>query len=453
MERPAPLLSLGRLGLALALVAAAACLLFAAYELGAFRLLTNPTPNTQHPAPGNKPAALRNEGDATQSLLLPGAPLCVAASGAAPTATSGSLESVFGLAWFHKPPQDGSTAADIASSDSYIHLTGPSDIPFRNKLRAAGYQGPILDYVAMEAVEGPGPYSDSSAPCDAGYQAYDNQLAFNRGDFCTYIHPHESWFLHNSQGERLVDDYFHSGRITYLMNPGDPGWRAFAWSRLKYIKDTWAYDGIWLDNVDLDLSRALSGVTNSDGGVKEYGTQEQWQQAVEGWLAGLRAAVGDNYPVWANLVGGGLGATSWDPYAPYLDGAMDESFAVNWIDKWRTPEQWQGQEQRAQRWLNMGKGLVMVGQGPRDDTNRLDFTLASYMLVANDTAYFRYTRFDTYYEQLWLYPEYDTARALGTPLGTCQATAPGVWRRNFTHGYVEVDPNRHTGKLVITSGQ
>jgi hypothetical protein len=427
----------------IAFIAAAIGLLFGAYRLGLFGTFLDRSLRT-----------VQTVASEQQDVVIPGMPVClpdttptVAPAQAAPT--SQPLASVFGLAWFHKPPQDGTSATDIAANHRYIHLTGPADIPFRDRLRDAGYKGPILTYVTMTAVEGPGPYKDASAQCDANYQGYDNQLAFDRGDFCKYIHPNESWFLHNSKGERIVGDYFGSGRWAYLMNPGDPGWRDFSWSRLKYIKDTWLYDGIWLDNLDLDLSRAWTEEKNSDGTVQEYDTDDKWREAVQGWLAGFRSNIGNDYPVWANLVGGGVGATSWDPYAPYLDGAMDESFAVSWIDRWRTSEQWQGQVERAQRWLDMGKGLVMVGQGPREDTNRLDFTLASYLLVANENAFFRYTRFDSYYNALWLYPEYDTARSLGLPLGVCREVTSGIWRRDFTHGYVEVNISDHTGRLVL----
>jgi hypothetical protein len=128
---------------------------------------------------------------------------------------------------------------------------------------------------------------------------------------------------------------------------------------------------------------------------------------------------------------------------------MDESFSVSWVDRWRSPDEWQGQLQRAQRWLDMGKGLVMVGQGPQDDTSRMDFTLASFLLVANENAFFRYTRFDSYYNSLWLYPEYDTARSLGLPLGVCREVSGGVWHRDFEHGYVEANPTEHWGRVVV----
>ncbi|MEA2573720.1 MAG: hypothetical protein QOH93_1018 [Chloroflexia bacterium] len=363
-------------------------------------------------------------------------------------AVTATPASVFGLAWFHKPPEDGTTPEQMAQSHKYIHLTSMADIGYRNKLRAAGFKGPIYTYIASNAVAGPGPYKDASARCEAGYQPYDNTLAWDKDDFCKYVHPHESWFLHNGAGERLVDDYFGSGRWSYLMNPMDPGWQAFSEERLVYMRDNWGYDGVWLDNVDLDLDRGTGGVNNSDGRVREYGSDAEWVVGMAEWLKGVRAKVGD-WPIWANLVGGGTTASSWDAYAPYLNGAMDESFSVRWVDEWRSSEQWRGQLERASRWLGMGKGLVMVGQGPEEDVERMRFTLASYLLVAEgDQAFYRYTRFDSYYNSLWLYPEYDTARKLGAPIGPREEVVPGVWRRNFTNGTVEVDLNVHEGKIV-----
>jgi len=384
----------------------------------------------------------------TATVYIPGMPvLCTATPGlAAPDPTPQGP--AFGLAWFHKPPGDDTPANVIADAHRYIHLTGPSDVEFRDELRAAGYKGPVFTYVTAYAVEGPGPYRDTSAACDEGYTPYDNNLAWERGDFCRYIHPHESWFLHNGAGERLVDDYFGTGRYTYVMNPADDGWRAFAQERLLYIKEHWGYDGLWLDNVDLDLGRPTQESKNSDGRVKEYLSDAEWRSAMAGWLQEVRATLGD-WPVWANLVGGEIEPEAWDAYAPYLDGAMDESFSVRWIDDWRTDEEWEAQLQRAERWLDAGKGLVMVGQGPREDKERMLFTLASYMLVANEKASYRYTRYDQYYDALWLYPEFDTARGLGAALGPRYEVEKGVWRREFASGYVEVDLRTHSGKVVL----
>ena len=195
-----------------------------------------------------------------------------------------------------------------------------------------------------------------------------------------------------------------------------------------------------------------SELKNSDGKVREYSTDAAWKQASAGWLADARKTLGDNYPIWANLVGGGLRADAWDAYAPYLDGAMDESFAVKWLDGWRSTEQWQAQIQRAGRWLAAGKGLVMVGQGAQGDTDRMRFSLASYLLVAQGDgaqSTFRYTRYDTYYEQMWLYPGTIRHRNWERQRARAVRFRPALWRRDFQRGYVQVDLSTHQGSLVL----
>ena len=420
---------------------------------GTAQLFTSPATPTPSATPSVPTATPPPPPSPTRSPTVVSAPTLPSSPTPAPSATATSSPTpaaVFGLAWFHKPPEDDSTAADIAAAHRYIHLTGPADLEFRDELRQAGYSGPIYDYVTAYAVEGPGPYKSAAAPCAAGYEPYDDQMAWATDDFCTYIHPNESWFLHNSKGERLVYDYFGTGHWNYFMNPADPGWQAFSYSRLRYARDTWEYDGVWLDNLDFDLNRLVKELPNSDGTVREYADDDAWRAGMQEWLAGLRGAVG-TWPIWANLTGNRDSADAWDAYAPYLDGAMEESFAVRWIEDWLTPAAWDVQQERAARWLGAGKGLVMVGQGPQDDAERLRFTLASYLLVAEgDQAFYRYTRFDSYYNNLWLYPEFDTARTLGMPSGPRQEIRPGVWRRPFAHGYVEVDTGRHTGRLELT---
>ena len=120
-----------------------------------------------------------------------------------------------------------------------------------------------------------------------------------------------------------------------------------------------------------------------------------------------------------------------------------------WMPGRRGLSQWEAQLQRAQRWIGMGKGLVAVGQGAQDDNERMKFTLASYLLIAQGSqARFRYTRFDSYYSQMWLYSEYESARKLGSAGGAYEVSG-GVWRRDFEHGHVEVDVQGHEGRLVV----
>ena len=98
-----------------------------------------------------------------QSLIMHDTPICMPT--VASVGTTGSAnKSPFGLAWFHKPPQDGTTAGQLAAQSSYIHLTGAADIPFRDQLRSTGYKGRILTYTGMNSIEGPGPYAMAHSP-------------------------------------------------------------------------------------------------------------------------------------------------------------------------------------------------------------------------------------------------------------------------------------------------
>lgn len=190
-------------------------------------------------------------------------------------------------------------------------------------------------------------------------------------------------------------------------------------------------------------------MNNSDGRVKEFASDEAFRQAMRGWLTGARKEMGD-WPIWANLIGGNQDAAAWDAYAPFLDGAMEESFAVNWLDGWLNQSAWASELSRIEQWQASGKGVVLVGQGEQDDSNRMRFTLASYMLVAQPgLTFFRYASYASYYRAPWIYPDFDTARALGLPTSKRVEIEPGIWRRDFSGGYVQVDLNAHSGKLVL----
>src|SRR3954453_17140787 len=82
-----------------------------------------------------------------------------------PTASVAAGSPAFGLAWFHKPPEDGTTPQQLAAQVSYIHLTASADVPYMKRLRDAGYKGPIYTYLTSNGVEGPGPYKNSAAQC------------------------------------------------------------------------------------------------------------------------------------------------------------------------------------------------------------------------------------------------------------------------------------------------
>lgn len=353
------------------------------------------------------------------------------------------------LGYHYKPPRDGADARDLAERASFIILT-KNDEDFRDALRAAGYQGLILQYVVAAEVDAP-PLDEATDACDRSHKPWQNQAANQVGDFCTLIHPHEDWFLHNGDGERLYN--LIQGRRYYHMNPGSEGWRAFLLQRLKQrmfgdaTTPPLGYDGVFLDNVELTRRKVLYELENSDGVVREYATDAAYRAAWREMLAFLRQGLGTTVPLWANMIADSHTPDEWNEYLPYLDGGMNEAFVTGYR-KSRTPEEQNNHLQQAEYVLAQRKGFYAVSQGPEHDKERQQFALASYLLIAQPGApsYFRYTRADEDYDLWWSYDNYTLD--LGTPIGP-RYPVPNGWRRDFTRGYVIVDQVRHRGEIVV----
>lgn len=350
------------------------------------------------------------------------------------------------LGFHYKPPSDGTSVETIAQQAGLIILT-KKDEPYREQLRAAGYSGLVLQYVAAGETSGP-PTRSAADVCDESHKPYANTVADQVGDFCTLIHPHEDWFMHNGKGERL---YEGDEPRYYSMNPGSAGWRAFMLSRLKQrmFGDESApplgYDGIFLDNVELGLYKDQQQLTNSDGTVQEYRSTAQYRAAWIGWLEQMRSGLGTTVPLWANLINGQDLADEWNEYLPYLDGAMNEAFATGYHVL--SPQEHTNHLKQAEYVLAQGKGFYANGLQRQPDAKLQPMALASYLLVMQPGApiYFRYTAYDESYADWHSYANYNVK--LGAPLGPRYAVKNG-WRRDFSHGYVIVDQLKRTGRIV-----
>ncbi|MGH9479846.1 MAG: putative glycoside hydrolase, partial [Terriglobales bacterium] len=234
------------------------------------------------------------------------------------------------MAYFYKPPSDDTSVAFIARHYQLIILTH-ADEPYALALRQAGYAGPLLQYIAPNEAEGPGPYANHTAPCDRSYPTYQRTVADRVGVFCQAIHPHEDWFLHNRQGERLYTRYRSANgvwRTTYLMNPASRGWRQFLLRRMRQYRGVKLFDGFFLDNVDLSRAGLLLQPLDR-GGLAEYPTEAGYRRAILAELAAIRQAFRP-LPLWANLVHDPNQAGTWSAYLPWLDGVMVEDAGLGW---------------------------------------------------------------------------------------------------------------------------
>lgn len=350
------------------------------------------------------------------------------------------------LGYHYKPPRDGTTAETIAGQASLIVLT-KNDEAFRDALRAAGYSRPILQYIRGSEVDGPTTWP--GGPCDPNWQPYANHVADQVGAFCNDIHPHEDWFLHNGAGDRLVTS--EDDRHFYQMNPGNPGWREYAVRQLKRRifgdenNPPLGYDGIFFDNVRLDLNQVTRKAENNDGVVREYSSDEAYVEAWRSWLEAVRTGVGSETPIWGNMVAPNAKLDSWKKYLPHIDGVMNEGFMTGYGSI--RPSEMDAVLKQADYVIGRGKGFYAVSQGDQDNTTRQGFALASYLLVAQPgtPSYFRYSR-SREYPFWWTYDNYTTE--LGAPLGRRYQVDNG-WRRDFERGHVVINQLNRSGSIVV----
>lgn len=346
-------------------------------------------------------------------------------------------------AFFYVPPTDGTSTGTLAERSNLIILTQGQE-GYRNQVRSQGFAGDVLQYIVAAEVEGPGPYANSSAACDASFDPLSNQVADQVGDFCSRIHPNEGWFLHNGAGKRIYG--YWDGRLYYHMNPANAGWRAFALERMRADLTSLGFDGIFLDNVNLTMYKTRYQLSNSDGTIKEFGSDSAYRAAWTGYLSQLSGGLRSTGALWGNMVSDPNTGSSWDDYLQHLDGGMFEAFATGYDGLSST--RWNNNLRQTEAALAAGKGVLMVGRGTKSDTTKQTFALASYLLVSRGSdAFFRYGNSGSY-GQWWQYANYDVE--FGTPAGKRYQDG-AIWRRDFDCGYVTVEPAARIGKIVETA--
>jgi len=329
------------------------------------------------------------------------------------------------LAWFYKPPEDNLLPVLAQQFDLFV-LTHKDEAE-RDKLRSLGVKSPIYLYLQLLEIRDPGSCSESPQ---------GNQVAYQVGDFCQISEQYPDWFLLDQSGKRITDNK------SFYMDPGNAEYRAFWLQRARALEEQYQWDGLFIDNLEASLSKIMEkGVIPA-----KYPTDASYQAAIEGFLQYLQ----QNYfaprkhPVLANIISI-KDRNVWLQFQQYLDGAMIESFAVDWSNAYRPSADWEAQLNAIDQALLQGKMLILVAQAEQPDANREQFALASYLLVANDNTYFRYADSGGY-QKVLLFDNYSLN--LGKALGP-RYKKGSVWQRDFANGHVVVNPKQHSAEITL----
>jgi hypothetical protein len=340
--------------------------------------------------------------------------------------------------WFYKPPKNTSMSTVMKHFDIYV-LTR-DDEKFLAEVTNAG-EGPVLQYIKYDAI------SDAcfqakkakNTPCSCNIKPRANQVAWQQIDICTIRDEHPDWFLRDKSGNLMYWNEF------VMMDPGNQGWREFWLSRIKQYQQQYPkWGGIFIDNMTTRFG--LHSDTFIE--LQKYPTEKSYQDAVVSYLDWMQ---NEYFKPTNRLVYGNV-SVRWghtEPFLRYmeeLDGAMDEFWAYPRTGYY-SAKSWLPRVERAQKALERGKSMMLVSQGTQTDLNRQLFGLASYLLVAGDQIYFRYTS-DKAYSQMWLYDNYKAR--LGTPLGYYTRSG-NTFTRKFSNGTVTVNPETRKATITVKS--
>jgi hypothetical protein len=340
-------------------------------------------------------------------------------------ATSIEEKQVARLAWFTKIPNEG-TQEQLAKYFDFFIFT-KSDEEYREELKAKGVRSTFLQYLLFPAIQNPKSH---------GGRPYRNQVADRAADFAGLRAKNADWFLYDERGKLLEDD---SGYV--MMDPANSGWRKFWLERAKESQENLGWDGVFLDNVEASLvKREQRGQMPA-----KYRDEGSYLAAIESFLH----YISQNYfrpsrrLLYANIISI-KDRSVWFRYLKHLDGAMYEGFALDWRG-YRQPEEWNEHLEWAEETQKTGKEMILVSQGEKNDLPRQQFAYASYLLIANGKASFRYAH-QNHYREVWVYNNYDLE--LGTPKGARYRKEDGTWCRDFMKGRVCANPQNHKSEIT-----
>lgn len=355
-------------------------------------------------------------------------------TGRTPTAEAQEAYDPVSLAWFYIQPSGNVHCSNLVPMFNFFVGTKGREA-CRDVVRGLGRDFDLM-YLRFDGIQDlDRAFDDPNATCTRS--PFQNQVAYKRGDACLLREIAQDWALRRPDGSliRTTGDFI-------MMDPANLSWRAYFIERAMEMQTVYGWNGLFLDNVSASMN-------NVGLPLRDYPDDLTYQNAISDFLATIRLAF-DDRPVWANMI---FQTTSsvWYRYGEYLDGQMEESFALNWSSGYLSVTQWRNQLTRIETTIASGGNVILVSQGARTDSARQEFALASYLLIAAPGIHWRYSQDGPGYSEIWDYPNYDLARRLGRPLLE-QLPLPngsGTWRRDFTNGFVTVNPSTHEAVIVV----
>lgn len=326
---------------------------------------------------------------------------------------------------------------------------------------------------------------DSSWGCAASQSTGLALGYFNPVSICTVLddgvlysvaNGHEDWFLHTAAGARI--SISSAAGTCYLADPGNLGYQnEFKTHVAARIAGVAGADGVFLDNIIINWNNLTLSGTPSRYPIDASGHAPGWEAAIKSFLANaatyLRAQgryVEGSAAAWCSCGGaqnsGALSQWWWH----YLTDASGHSLLSGiFVEHWMKPsssygprlvgtdawyKQWDSYEGLQAYAHSLGADFTgedadySVGSTPATRVAR--FSRATYLLDY-DCGRGAWA-WHTSASDPWATIDHNDP---GCPLGAKTQVATNVWRRDFTNGYVIVNPTAAAvtvGGVSIASG-
>jgi hypothetical protein len=214
---------------------------------------------------------------------------------------------------------------------------------------------------------------------------------------------------------------------------------------IRYAKAD-GFDGVFLDDANASLRWIIAG---GEAESVKYPTTPQWQSAVYSFLSnvGPRLHRAGLLTV-ANIGGSTITSGLWQKWNRPIDGAMEESFTTGGAGPDSVANgQWPAKLSHA-AWSE-ANGKLSLDHAVTSTRRGARYGLATMLLVTGGENLFSAST--NYSREVW-WPEYRTVSTLGRPLDAYRVLPNGVYRRDFTHGVVLVNPRTRPASRVGLGG-
>ncbi len=263
----------------------------------------------------------------------------------------------------------------------------------------------------------------------------DNTFLTTGIGYCYAMKYHPEWFLHTSSGS-LLQEYGYPNQ--YEMDYGNSQY-VYQWAENvvnDVLKHGW--DGVEMDNA-VDTANAYGLAT-------KYPTDQSVQVAMTAMLTFVGKALRYYHINGAANVGYQMEFPGlWQRWISLVPG-LHEEFFMSWSDSENVTgiPAWEAYMEELNSTTSAPQnGMVILHAGSYAATNTqlLDYTYASFLLGEDGVSDFAFGT------ETPDYPEFHLN--LGSPEGKYFENSNGTFQRNFTNGYVVVDPNAGTGKFYV----